>query len=82
MYNVYLAYRAEQWAQEQQNQAKKDAASESRGSFFKRRSARRSKSLSKDHWEDVVFGTSHSFHFNSSFTNTFNIFVYLIYDKL
>ncbi|GIY02776.1 tight junction protein ZO-1 [Caerostris extrusa] len=29
--------RAEQWAQEQQNQAKKDAASESRGSFFKRR---------------------------------------------
>ncbi|XP_055932508.1 tight junction protein ZO-1-like isoform X3 [Argiope bruennichi] len=47
--------RAEQWAQEQQNQAKKDAASESRGSFFKRRSARRSKSLSKDHWEDVVF---------------------------
>ncbi|XP_023220297.1 tight junction protein ZO-1-like [Centruroides sculpturatus] len=47
--------RAEEWAQEQQIQAKKDTASESRGSFFKRRSARRSKSLSKDHWEDIVF---------------------------
>ncbi len=54
--------RAEHWAQEQQNQAKKDAASESRGSFFKRRSARRSKSLSKDHWEDVVFGMFHLFN--------------------
>lgn len=31
--------------------------SSKRGNFFKRRrSARRSKSLSKDHWEDVVFG--------------------------
>ncbi|XP_067132749.1 tight junction protein ZO-1-like [Centruroides vittatus] len=47
--------RAEEWAQEQQIQAKKDTASESRGSFFKRRSARRSKSLSKDHWEDICF---------------------------
>ena len=37
---------------------KTDSSSESRGSFFKRRSARRSKSLSKDHWEEVVFGDS------------------------
>ncbi|KAG1660238.1 Tight junction protein ZO-1 [Nymphon striatum] len=48
--------RAEELAQAQQSRAKKDASSsESRGSFFKRRSARRSKSLCKDHWDDVVF---------------------------
>lgn len=35
--------------------------SSKRGNFFKRRrSARRSKSLSKEHWEDVVFGDSNS----------------------
>ncbi|XP_026688732.1 tight junction protein ZO-2-like, partial [Diaphorina citri] len=41
-------------------QKKELSASESRGSFFKRRrnSHRRSKSLSKDHWDDVVFGDS------------------------
>ncbi|KAG8191357.1 hypothetical protein JTE90_006102 [Oedothorax gibbosus] len=54
------ASRAEQWAADQQCQARKDASSESRGSFFKRRSARRSKSLSKDHWEDVVFADGQS----------------------
>ena len=26
------------------------------GSFFKRRTARRAKSLGKDHWDDVIFG--------------------------
>ncbi|XP_013775348.1 tight junction protein ZO-1-like [Limulus polyphemus] len=52
--------RAEKLAQQQQNQQKKDSAVESRGSFFKRKGARRSKSLSKDHWEEVMFadGTS------------------------
>ena len=36
-------------------------ASSRRGNFFKRRrSARRSKSLSKDHWEDVIFGDGSS----------------------
>ncbi|XP_076356367.1 tight junction protein ZO-3-like isoform X3 [Tachypleus tridentatus] len=52
--------RGEELAQEQQNQAKKDAASESRGSFFKRRSARRTKSLSKDQWEDVILADTMS----------------------
>ena len=26
------------------------------GSFFKKKTARRAKSLGKDHWEDVIFG--------------------------
>ena len=26
------------------------------GNFFKRRTARRAKSLGKDHWDDVIFG--------------------------
>ena len=26
------------------------------GSFFKKRTARRAKSLNKDHWDDVIFG--------------------------
>ncbi len=49
--------RAEELATEQnaEKAKKSDTSSERRGSFFKRRSARRSKSLSKDHWEDVVF---------------------------
>ncbi|KAL1129730.1 hypothetical protein AAG570_012674 [Ranatra chinensis] len=53
--------RAEELATAQFNANKKEAsASESRGSFFRRRrnSHRRSKSLSKDHWDDVVFGDS------------------------
>uniref|UniRef100_A0A8D8RSA4 Tight junction protein ZO-1 n=1 Tax=Cacopsylla melanoneura TaxID=428564 RepID=A0A8D8RSA4_9HEMI len=53
--------RAEELATAQFNATKKEmSASESRGSFFKRRrhSHRRSKSLSKDHWDDVVFGDS------------------------
>ncbi|RZF42526.1 hypothetical protein LSTR_LSTR004445 [Laodelphax striatellus] len=53
--------RAEELATAQFNATKKElTASESRGSFFRRRrnSHRRSKSLSKDHWDDVVFGDS------------------------
>ncbi|XP_076324782.1 tight junction protein ZO-1-like isoform X4 [Tachypleus tridentatus] len=52
--------KAEKLAQQQQSQRKKDSSVESRGSFFKRKGARRSKSLSKDHWEEVMFadGTS------------------------
>ncbi|KAG0432375.1 hypothetical protein HPB47_020893, partial [Ixodes persulcatus] len=47
--------RAEELSQAQQSQAKKEASAESsRGSFFKRRSARRAKALCKDHWEDVL----------------------------
>ncbi|KAK9497309.1 hypothetical protein O3M35_004651 [Rhynocoris fuscipes] len=51
--------RAEELATAQFNASKKESlSSESRGSFFRRRrnSHRRSKSLSKDHWDDVVFG--------------------------
>jgi len=29
------------------------------GSFFKRKTARRAKSLGKDHWDDVIFGECH-----------------------
>ncbi|KAI1292645.1 Tight junction protein ZO-1 [Halotydeus destructor] len=49
-------------AEEQAEKAKKAENGEctSRHSFFKRRSARRTKSLTKDHWEDVVFGEGSS----------------------
>lgn len=48
--------RARDLAQAQQtSSSKKENDSESRGNFFRRR-ARRSKSLCKDHWEDVVLG--------------------------
>ncbi|KAK4292853.1 hypothetical protein Pmani_034414 [Petrolisthes manimaculis] len=52
--------RAEELATAQFNAAKKEQTqSESRGGFFKRRrNSRRSKSLGKDHWEDVVFADS------------------------
>ncbi|XP_054162043.1 tight junction protein ZO-1-like isoform X2 [Oppia nitens] len=55
--------RAEELSAEQCTEKSKKTdtnTSERRGSFFKRRSARRSKSLSKDHWEDVVFGDNMS----------------------
>ena len=42
-------------AEENIQRTKKLESSESRGSFFKRRSARRSKSLNKDHWKDIIF---------------------------
>ncbi|XP_067130585.1 tight junction protein ZO-1-like isoform X2 [Centruroides vittatus] len=47
--------RAEEIAKSQQSQHRRDPSTESRGSFFKRRNARRSKSLSRDHWEELVF---------------------------
>ncbi|XP_034948893.1 tight junction protein ZO-1 isoform X2 [Chelonus insularis] len=53
--------RAEELATAQFNATKKEMnASESRGSFFRRRrgSHRRSKSLGRDHWDDVVFSDS------------------------
>ncbi|XP_042227784.1 tight junction protein ZO-1-like isoform X6 [Homarus americanus] len=52
--------RAEELATAQFNAAKKEQTqSESRSGFFKRRrNSRRSKSLGKDHWEDVVFADS------------------------
>ncbi|XP_049776224.1 tight junction protein ZO-1 isoform X5 [Schistocerca cancellata] len=53
--------RAEELATAQFNATKKElTASESRGSFFRRRrgSHRRSKSLGRDHWDDVVFADS------------------------
>ncbi|KAE8744350.1 hypothetical protein FOCC_FOCC009073 [Frankliniella occidentalis] len=53
--------RAEELATAQFNASKKEqSTSESRGSFFRRRrnSHRRSKSLSRDHWDDVVFADS------------------------
>lgn len=45
--------RARELAQAQQTSSKKEGDNENRGNFFRRR-ARRSKSLCKDHWEDVV----------------------------
>ncbi|UYV79588.1 TJP2 [Cordylochernes scorpioides] len=52
--------RAEECAQDQFNQAKKESnetgGGGSRVSFFRRRAARRSKSLNKENWEDIVFG--------------------------
>nr|CAD7440587.1 unnamed protein product [Timema bartmani] len=53
--------RAEELATAQFNATKKEmSTSESRGSFFRRRrgSHRRSKSLGRDHWDDVVFSDS------------------------
>lgn len=53
--------RAEELATAQFNATKKEmSASENRGSFFRRRksSHRRSKSLGRDHWDDVVFSDS------------------------
>ncbi|RWS16821.1 tight junction protein ZO-1-like protein [Dinothrombium tinctorium] len=54
--------RAEELCAEQNAEKSKKSdslTSETRGSFFKRRSARRTKSLSKDNWEDV-FADGHS----------------------
>ncbi|XP_065338981.1 tight junction protein ZO-1-like isoform X6 [Cloeon dipterum] len=52
--------RADELAAAQLSASKKElTASESRGSFFRRRRThRRSKSLSRDHWDDVVFADS------------------------
>ncbi|XP_064644896.1 tight junction protein ZO-1-like isoform X2 [Lineus longissimus] len=55
--------RAEQLALAQRKRQSRDADKENnapnkRGGFFRRRSHRRSKSLSKDHWEDVIFSNT------------------------
>ncbi|KAJ8311679.1 hypothetical protein KUTeg_011034 [Tegillarca granosa] len=42
-------------AQQSSESEKENSPLKSRGSLFKRKSARRSKSLGKDHWEDVIF---------------------------
>ncbi|KAL3885385.1 hypothetical protein ACJMK2_025454 [Sinanodonta woodiana] len=42
-------------SQSNNDEEKENTQSKIRGNLFKRRSARRSKSLSKDHWEDVIF---------------------------
>ncbi|XP_052785873.1 tight junction protein ZO-1-like isoform X7 [Mya arenaria] len=50
--------RAEQLAISNQGtseEEKENSPSKGRGLLFKRKAARRSKSLSKDHWEDVIF---------------------------
>jgi tight junction protein 1 len=56
----YYYFRAEQLALAQRQRQSRDADKENnaqnkRGSFFRRRSHRRSKSLGKDHWEDIIF---------------------------
>ncbi|XP_076308955.1 tight junction protein ZO-3-like isoform X1 [Tachypleus tridentatus] len=51
--------RAEELAEK--NQSIKDSPSESRGSFFKRRSTRCSKSLNNDYWEEIMFDGSTRF---------------------
>ena len=52
------ASRAEQLAISSQPNGeddKENSPAKGRGLLFKRKAARRSKSLSKDHWEDVIF---------------------------
>ncbi|XP_071033804.1 tight junction protein ZO-1 isoform X2 [Parasteatoda tepidariorum] len=49
--------RAKELAQSQNVSSKKENEESGRGSFFRRR-ARRSKSLCKDHWEDIVLADS------------------------
>ncbi|XP_033725434.1 tight junction protein ZO-1-like isoform X3 [Pecten maximus] len=51
--------RAEQLAvaKQQSEEEKENSPSKSRSLLFKRKAARRSKSLGKDHWEDVIFSS-------------------------
>ncbi len=58
-YQIIFYFRAEQLALAQsQNAPAEESAKRSHrgGSFFKKKTARRAKSLGKDHWDDVVFG--------------------------
>ena len=50
--------RADELAASQQNPEKENQPGKrgSGGSFFKKKTARRAKSLGKDHWDDVIFG--------------------------
>lgn len=52
--NVPWFFRAEQLASAQ-NPDKENSSKSRGGSFFKKRTARRAKSLGKDHWDDVIF---------------------------
>ncbi|XP_035670919.1 tight junction protein ZO-1-like isoform X5 [Branchiostoma floridae] len=52
---LILQHRAEQLAHVQNTDAK-ESQSGKRSGFFRRRSYRRSKSLNKEHWDDIVFG--------------------------
>ena len=52
-----MFYRAEQLKQAQTIQPEDTSKRSNKGgSFFKKKTARRAKSLGKDHWDDVVFG--------------------------
>ena len=52
-----MFYRAEQFKQAQTIQPEDTSKRSNKGgSFFKKKTARRAKSLGKDHWDDVVFG--------------------------
>ena len=52
-----MLYRAEQLKQAQTIQPEDTSKRSNKGgSFFKKKTARRAKSLGKDHWDDVVFG--------------------------
>ena len=53
----FVSIRAEQLAiaKQQSEEEKENSPSKSRSLLFKRKAARRSKSLGKDHWEDVIF---------------------------
>ena len=52
-----IPFRAESLASQQQENlgGRETLPSKGRGSLFKRKSARRAKSLGKDHWEEVIF---------------------------
>nr|QRF78316.1 ZO1 [Euperipatoides kanangrensis] len=52
--------RAQELAKTQHANGSTTPTKESRGSFFKRRSARRTKSLNKEYWDEVVFADSES----------------------
>ena len=43
---------------EKENQSKRGGTS----SFFKKKTARRAKSLGKDHWDDVIFGRNAAYY--------------------
>jgi len=54
----HCIFRAQQLAissQGSSEEEKENSPSKGRGLLFKRKAARRSKSLSKDHWEEVIF---------------------------
>ncbi|XP_050399487.2 tight junction protein ZO-1 isoform X3 [Patella vulgata] len=46
--------------QQQQNNDKENFPNKGRGSLFRRKAARRAKSLGKDHWEELIFSGLHT----------------------